>query len=68
MAQSVKRQTLDLGSGHDLTVHEFEPTTTTTTTTRTTMTTTMTATTKEFQRVVVKKFNKPTKELRKVNH
>ena len=58
MAQSVKRQTLDLGSGHDLTVHEFEPTTTTTTT----------ATTKEFQRVVVKKFNKPTKELRKVNH
>ena len=25
MAQSVKRQTLGLGSDHDLTVHEFEP-------------------------------------------
>ena len=25
MAQSVKRQTLDFGSGHDLTVREFEP-------------------------------------------
>ena len=25
MAQSVKRLTLDLGSGHDLTVHELEP-------------------------------------------
>ena len=25
MAQSGERLTLDLGSGHDLTVHEFEP-------------------------------------------
>ena len=25
MAQSVKRLTLDFGSGHDLTVYEFEP-------------------------------------------
>ena len=25
MAQLVKRLTLDFGSGHDLTVHEFEP-------------------------------------------
>ena len=25
MAQSVKHLTLDFGSGHDLTVHEFEP-------------------------------------------
>ena len=25
MAQLVKRPTLDLGSGHDLPVHEFEP-------------------------------------------
>ena len=25
VAQSVERQTLDLGSGHDLTVQEFEP-------------------------------------------
>ena len=25
VAQSVKRLTLDLGSGHDLTVREFEP-------------------------------------------
>ena len=25
MAQSVKRPTLDLGSGHDLTVHEIGP-------------------------------------------
>ena len=25
MAQSVKYPTPDLGSGHDLTVHEFEP-------------------------------------------
>ena len=25
MAQSVKRLTLDLGSGHNLTVREFEP-------------------------------------------
>ena len=25
MAQSVKRPTLDFGSGHDLTVCEFEP-------------------------------------------
>ena len=25
VAQSVKHLTLDLGSGHDLTVHEFEP-------------------------------------------
>ena len=25
MAQSVKCPTLDFGSGHDLTVHEFEP-------------------------------------------
>ena len=25
MAQSVKHPTLDFGSGHDLTVHEFEP-------------------------------------------
>ena len=25
MAQSVKRPSLGLGSGHDLTVHEFEP-------------------------------------------
>ena len=25
MAQSVKRWALDLGSGHDLTVHEIEP-------------------------------------------
>ena len=25
VAQSVKRLTLDFGSGHDLTVHEFEP-------------------------------------------
>lgn len=25
VAQSVKRQTLDYGSGHDLTVREFEP-------------------------------------------
>ena len=25
MAQSVKRPTLDLGSGHNVTVHEFEP-------------------------------------------
>ena len=25
MAQSVKRLTLDLGSGHDLSVREFEP-------------------------------------------
>ena len=26
MAQSVKRLTVDLGSGHDLTVHGLEPT------------------------------------------
>ena len=25
VAQSVKRPTLDFGSGHDLVVHEFEP-------------------------------------------
>ena len=25
VAQSVKRPTLDFGSGHDLAVHEFEP-------------------------------------------
>ena len=25
MAQAVKRPTLDVGPGHDLTVHEFEP-------------------------------------------
>ena len=25
VAQSVKRPTLDFGSGHDLTVHDFEP-------------------------------------------
>ena len=25
VAQSVKRLTLDFGSGHDLTLHEFEP-------------------------------------------